>query len=90
MGVDAALVVGPLRGRGVAGVSQLDAQPDLARSLSAEGRCARTGGTLVCIGHWDYYGAYMVWTRHFHAQMRYRVVPYDHPAPEHTPVLSLN
>jgi hypothetical protein len=52
-------------------------------SLAAEGRCQPTGGTLVCAGHWDHYGSYMVWTRHFGAfGLAYKTVPYDHPAPE--------
>lgn len=59
-------------------------------SLQISGRCQRTGGALVCIGHWDYYGSYMVWTRHFHAATRYKIVPYDHCAPEHCPIMSLN
>lgn len=54
--------------------------PDAA--LAVEGRCARTGGRLVCAGHFDYFGSYLVWTRHFIRQTHYRVVPYDHPAPE--------
>jgi hypothetical protein len=51
-------------------------------SLHAYGRCQPTGGRLVCAGHWDHYGTYMVWTRHFRRTTRYKVVPYDHPAPE--------
>jgi len=37
-----------------------------------------------CAGHWDYYGSYMVWTRHTRGapKVRFKVVPYDHCAPE--------
>jgi len=35
-----------------------------------------------CAGHWDYYGTYMVWTRHYVGRTAWRVVPYDHCAPE--------
>lgn len=46
-------------------------------------RCTHTGGRLVCNGHFDYYGTFMTWTRHtLMGVVRYRVIPYDHPAPE--------
>jgi len=55
-------------------------------SLSADGRCAQTGGKLMCAGHWDHYGTYMVWTRHFgQFGLATKLVPYDHPAPETVP-----
>jgi hypothetical protein len=51
--------------------------------VAADGRCRPTGGKLVCAGHWDHYGTYMVWTRHFGSfGMVYKYVPYEHPAPE--------
>lgn len=56
-------------------------------SLNATGRCQPTGGLLVCIGHWDYYADGMVWTRHFpRFPTRFKVIPYDHVAPEAIPV----
>lgn len=55
----------------------------LQLSLQATERCRPTGGRLVCVGHWDYYGQYMIWTRHLLGGLvKYRVVPYDHCAPE--------
>lgn len=38
----------------------------------------------MCGGHFDYFGSYLVWTYHAatHKTVLYRVVPYDHPAPE--------
>jgi hypothetical protein len=54
-------------------------------SLAAEHRCKYSGhsGGLVCIGHWDYYDDAMVWTRHYvTGQVGFKLVPYDHPAPE--------
>jgi hypothetical protein len=55
----------------------------LEASLSAAGRCAQTGGTLQCNGHWDHYATFMVWTRHFgQFGLAYKTVPYEHPAPE--------
>jgi hypothetical protein len=63
---------------------------DPSRSLEVTGRCNHTGGKLVCIGHFDYYGDYMVWTRHFgQFGVAYRVIPYDHPAPETIPEVRL-
>lgn len=60
-------------------------------SLQTDQRCQPTGGERVCIGHWDYYSAYMVWTRHArHFPVRYKIVPYDHPAPETVRAVSLN
>lgn len=37
-----------------------------------------------CAGHWDYFGSYMVWTRHLRVppNLLYKVVPYEHCAPE--------
>jgi len=35
-----------------------------------------------CIGHTDFHGWGFVWTRHYVVGLYYRVVPYDHPAPE--------
>ena len=60
----------------------MDGDPLAATSLAAQGRCQPTGGVLVCGGHWDHYGSYMVWTRHYPRTTRYKTVPYDHPAPE--------
>ena len=87
-----ALVARTVRGYRLAGVCELVAQSDLERrvteeegkviSLHAYGRCQPTGGNLVCGGHFDHYGSYLVWTRHFLKTTRYKVVPYDHPAPE--------
>jgi hypothetical protein len=37
------------------------------------------------MGHWDYFGTYMVWTRHTHLALphpRFKVVRYDQIAPE--------
>jgi len=40
----------------------------------------------MCAGHWDHYGEYMIWTRHFGKfGIAWRTVPYDHPAPEVIP-----
>lgn len=58
---------------------------ELARpSLSAVGRCARTGNRMAgqCIGHWDYFGSYMVWTRHLFDRTDWRVVHYPNCAPD--------
>jgi hypothetical protein len=40
-----------------------------------------------CLGHWDFFGSYMVWTRHFTTspRVRYRVLRYDQLAPEAIP-----
>ena len=54
------------------------------------GRCARTGGSRVCVGHFDYYGTYMVWTRHYLGFMLYKVIAYDCPWPERAEIVSLN
>ena len=37
-----------------------------------------------CAGHWDYYGTYMVWTRHFHSRtpVRWRLIRYSQIGPE--------
>ena len=59
-------------------------------SLQTEGRCKYTGGSRVCIGHFDYYGTYMVFTRHFPGEMRYKVISYDDPWPERAQVVVLN
>lgn len=63
----------------------MDTRPGLEAALAAEGRCKHTGGRYVCGGHFDYFGSYLVWTRHAHRVIVYRVVPYDHPAPEIIP-----
>jgi hypothetical protein len=55
---------------------------ELSLSLSAIGRCARTGGALVCLGHFDYYSEFLVWTHHVLNGTYYKLIPYDHPAPE--------
>ena len=60
----------------------MDTTAGLAASLAVTGRCNRTGGRYVCIGHVDFFGTYFVWTRHFLKTTDYRIVPYDHPAPE--------
>lgn len=53
-------------------------------SLGAWDRCARTGAPMrgQCAGHVDFYSTYFVWTRHYWTGLRFKVVPYDHPAPE--------
>lgn len=60
-------------------------------SLEAVERCAQTGAPMAgqCAGHWDYYGSYMVWTRHFRARptVRWKLVRYDQVAPERIPTL---
>ena len=63
---------------------QLDA--GVVASLEATGRCKATGGKLVCNGHWDYYGDYMVFTRHAPKTVLYRVIPYSAVAPETIPM----
>jgi hypothetical protein len=62
----------------------VDSDVGLHAALAVEGRCKSTGGRLVCNGHFDYFGSYLVWTYHVatHKTVLYRVVPYDHPAPE--------
>lgn len=58
---------------------------ELARpSLDAVGRCARTGNRMAgqCIGHWDYFGTYMVWTRHLVSGVDWRVVRYPPTVPD--------
>jgi hypothetical protein len=37
---------------------------------------------MQCVGHWDYFGFYMVWTRHFLGRTAYRVITYTTCAPE--------
>lgn len=55
----------------------------LRASLAVTGRCHWTGGPLVCGGHMDFFGSYMVWTYHPSPKtVLYKVIPYDHPAPE--------
>jgi hypothetical protein len=57
-------------------------------SLDAQARCAQTGGKRQCAGHTDFYASYFVWTRHTAShETLYRLVPYDHPAPEIIPPL---
>jgi hypothetical protein len=63
----------------------VDTDLGLEASLAVEGRCKPTGGRYVCGGHFDYFGSYLVWTRHAARTVVYRVVPYDHPAPETIP-----
>lgn len=60
----------------------MDLSVGLEAALAVEGRCKPTGGMYVCGGHFDYFGSYLVWTRHIQKTVLYRVVPYDHPAPE--------
>ena len=60
-----------------------DTDTGLRAALAVENRCRWTGGRYVCIGHYDYFGSYFVWTHHPAPKtVLYRVVPYDHPAPE--------
>jgi hypothetical protein len=67
----------------------VDTRTGLDAALAVEGRCQPTGGRLVCGGHFDYFGSYLVWTRHAFRAVLYRVVPYDHPAPEIIPTTVL-
>lgn len=60
----------------------MDTRLGLDAALAVEGRCKPTGGMYVCIGHFDYFGTYLVWTRHAHKTVLYKLIPYDHPAPE--------
>jgi len=50
-------------------------------SLQARPNCA------PCVGHWDYFGTYMLWTRHFRVKpfLKWRLVRYDQIAPERVP-----
>lgn len=63
----------------------MDTRLGLDSALAVEGRCKPTGGRYVCGGHFDYFGSYLVWTHHAFRSVLYRVVPYDHPAPETIP-----
>lgn len=63
---------------------------ELNLSLSATERCNRTGGLLVCLGHFDYYFTFLVWTHHVLGGTYYKVIPYDHPAPETVVAESVN
>ena len=67
----------------------MDTAVGVAASLAAEGRCKYTGGRYVCNGHFDYFGSYLVWTRHLPKTVLYRVIPYDCPAPEALPTTVL-
>lgn len=55
----------------------------LEQTLGAAFRCAQTGGLLQCGGHVDYWSDHLIMTwHHLPSLVVYRVVPYDHPAPE--------
>jgi hypothetical protein len=58
-------------------------------SLDALPRCAQMGAPFrgQCGGHWDYFGTFMVWTRHYRVTptVRYKVVAYCQLAPEAVP-----
>ena len=73
----------------VAGVPQVVTRrldPRAAASLNAAPRCAQTGNLRAgqCAGHWDYFGTFMVWTRHTRLAptVRYRLIRYDQIGPE--------
>lgn len=63
----------------------MDVDPYVQASLEATMRCRQSGDPLkaICIGHVDYFDVCLVWSWHFgQLGYAYRLVPYDHPAPE--------